>query len=342
MTEPTAPPTGRSDRMPTPGGGSSGSAEPEPTDLAPTGKRRQLATVLKIVGIAVAIVAVVICVRALIKEWPEVSKAIRHANIGLLIAGFVANGLGMWFLAVLWWRVLAVFGVRAGLLRVSAWYFAGELGKYLPGGIWPVVGRGELARREGVPRGTAYATTLMSLGLMCVGGAFASALLVPFFAFDGGRTGPELLLLVLIPIGVLAVHPAVLGRLLRAAHKITKGKLDLEPPSWSKMLGLIAVAIPPWLAVGGAAVLVTQALGFEQQPARVAFAAVVAWIIGFLAIPVPAGAGIREVLFLLVSGLASGPATAVAAISRVFLLLVDAIGGVVGLASLRRRSGVRS
>lgn len=341
MTDPTMPTAGQHDR-PRIAAGPGESAEPQPTDVVPASKRRRMAAVIKIVGIAVAVVAVVICVRALVREWPTVSAAIAHANVGLLIAALLVNGLGMWFLAVLWWRVLAVFGVHAGLLRVSAWYFAGELGKYLPGGIWPVVGRGELARREGVPRGTAYATTLMSLGLMCVGGAFASALLVPFFAFDGGRTGPELLLLLLIPVGVVAVHPAVLGRLLALADKVTKGRLHLKPPPWPRMLGLIAVSVPPWLAVGGAAVLVTQALGFEQQPARVAFAAVVAWIIGFLAIPVPAGAGIREVLFLLVSGLASGPATAVAAISRVFLLLVDAIGGVAGLASLRRRQGVRS
>jgi uncharacterized membrane protein YbhN (UPF0104 family) len=98
------------------------------------------------------------------------------------------------------------------------------------------------------------------------------------------------------------------------------------------MLRLIGWALPTWLLVGGAATLVTLALHLDQEPSRVAFAAVAAWIIGFLAVPVPAGAGVREVIFVLLCGLPSGPATAVAAIARALLLLVDGLGGVAGLA----------
>ncbi len=48
-----------------------------------------------------------------------------------------------------------------------------------------------------------------------------------------------------------------------------------------------------------------------------------AWIIGFLAIPVPAGAGLRELMFLAASGLDHGPAVAVAAIARLLFIAVD-------------------
>jgi uncharacterized membrane protein YbhN (UPF0104 family) len=88
--------------------------------------------------------------------------------------------------------------------------------------------------------------------------------------------------------------------------------------------------------VGATSVCVTEALGFSQQPARVAFAAVAAWIIGFLAIPVPAGAGLRELVFLAISGLDNGPAVAVAAIARLLFIVVDAGGGLLGLWAVRR------
>ena len=78
-------------------------------------------------------------------------------------------------------------------------------------------------------------------------------------------------------------------------------------------------------------------LGFEQQPARVAFAAVSAWIVGFLIVPVPAGAGVRELMFLLASGLAGGPAVAVAAVSRLTFILIDAIAGVTSLLIIKAR-----
>ncbi|MDQ6657063.1 MAG: flippase-like domain-containing protein [Actinomycetota bacterium] len=301
--------------------------------------RQRLMVLLKIFGFVVAIVAVFFCVRVLVQQWPTIRDSLRHANIGLLAAGLLLAALGVSLLAVLWWRCLVVFGTRRGLFRVMGWYFGGELGKYLPGGIWPVVGRSELARRGGVPRSTAYATTLMSLALMCVGGSVACGLMVPFFAFGDGRLGPELLLIALVPTGIVVVHPAIFGRLLAVVARVSKGRITLEAPSWRGMLGLICVGVPPWFAVGGASVAITSALGYEQQPVRLACAAVVAWIIGFLALPVPAGAGIREVLFVLASGLVSGPAAGVAAIARVFFIVVDGIGGILGLAAQRRAAG---
>lgn len=330
-----------------PDGAAASRAEPADSAEPPTradrpaasSRRRTLALLAKIAGIAIAVVAVGLCVRILVREWPAVRAALSHANIWWLLVAVVLGAVGMWMLAVLWWRCLAVFGSGRRLVDVTCWYFAGELGKYLPGGIWPVVGRGELARRGGVKRSTAYATTLMSLGLMCVGAAVACGLLVPFFALDGGRLGPELLLIALVPIGVVVVHPAVFGRLLRTASRLTRGRVDLPAPSWRKMLGLIWLSVPTWLAVGGASVLIAEALGFDQQPARVAFAATVAWIVGFLAVPVPAGAGIRELLFVAACGLPTGPATAVAALARVFLIVVDGAAGTTGLLVLRRRNG---
>jgi hypothetical protein len=88
--------------------------------------------------------------------------------------------------------------------------------------------------------------------------------------------------------------------------------------------------------LGCASVAVTEAFGFHQQPVRVAFAAILAWVIGFLAIPVPAGAGLRELLFVASCGLSGGIGAAVAAGARVLLILVDGVCGVLGLLHSRR------
>lgn len=316
--------------------------DPEPAG-APTGRRRSLLLAVKVIGIGIALLAIFLCVKVLAGQWSTVSSAIADANIALLVVGFLLGALGVWSQAFLWWRALAVFGERRGFGETTGWFFGGELGKYLPGGIWPVVGRGELARRQGVARPIAYATTLLSLGLMCVGGAFVAGVLTLFFAFGGGRFGLEMLVLLLIPIGVVGVHPAVFGRFLALARKVTKGKLDLQPRSWGTMLGLIASALPVWIFLGAQAAVLTAALGFDQQPSRVAFAAIVAFVIGLLAIPVPAGAGVREVLFVVTSGLVvdgvAGPAYAVAALCRVFLIVVDGLAGAAALTRQRRGKG---
>lgn len=309
----------------------------EPAAGRSSGSRARLALLIRIAGILLAVVAVVICVRTIAGQWAGIRHAVRTADPALIVAGLVASVVSMTGLGVLWWRCLVVFGQRRPLRQALAWYFAGELGKYLPGGIWPVVGRGELATRGGVRRSVAYLTTMIAMAVMCVGAAVVCGVLTPFLVADGGGTGWVLLLLLLVPVGVVAVHPAVFGRILAVVGRLTRGRVEVAALSWSRMLTLIAWSCPTWIFLGGASVLVTRALGYDQNPARVAFAAVAAWIIGFLCVPVPAGAGIRELAFVAVCGLDAGPATAVAAIARVLLLVTDGGGGLAGLAGLRRQ-----
>jgi uncharacterized membrane protein YbhN (UPF0104 family) len=303
----------------------------QPAAEAQTGRRRRAAWVIRVVGIAIAVLAVVLLARTLAGQWSEVRSSIVHASFGWLAVGLASSAVSMTGLGVLWWRCFHIFGAYPRLRDAVSWYFGGELGKYLPGGVWQVLGRGEMAQRGNVRRSTAYATTLISYGAMCVAAAIACGVLAPIASADGDGLGWGWLLLLLIPVGVAAVHPAFFGRILAFARKATKGRLALDPPPWNQMLGLIAWAIPTWLFLGGASVAVTAALGYDQHPARIAFAAIAAWILGFLAVPVPAGAGLRELVFVGLCGLESAPATAVAAIARLLLIVVDGLGGLLGL-----------
>lgn len=300
-----------------------------------------LARLIKLIGIGVALLAVALCAVALIRSWGDISHSISHAHpVWLIIALLCAAG-SMVGLGVLWWRCLARFGHPVQLPAAVSWYFTGELGKYVPGGVWPVLGRGELAARAGIRRSTGYVTTLICYAAMCIGSALICGVLAPIVAADGNGLSYGWLMLLLIPVGLAALHPAVLGRLLAIGSRLTRGRVSIEPRPWREMVGLTLWSCGSWVLVGATSVAVTEALGYSQQPARVAFAAVAAWILGFLAIPVPAGAGLRELIFLAVSGLDNGPALAVAAIARVLFILVDGLGGTLGLLSMRHTGVAR-
>lgn len=308
-------------------------------DGAPVRNRR--ASVVRIVGILIGVVAVALCVRTLVVEWPSVRGSVLNANLGLIGLAAVTGAAGLWFLALMWLYSMRIFSAHVGLGRATVWFFAGQLGKYLPGGIWPVVGQGELANRGGVARRIAYSTTLLSTGLMCVGGAAACVLLAPLAIAEGSTARTGLWILLLIPAGVLLVHPAVFGRALAAASKVTKGRLQLDAPSWGQMITLIAISVPTWLLLGASNTLVAASLGFGR-PAQVAFAAVVAWIVGVLAVPVPAGAGVRELVFVALSGLPAGDAIAVAAVARIMFISVDLVLGLGSLLWLRTKVPTRA
>jgi hypothetical protein len=300
---------------------------------------------LRIGGFSIAIVSVALCAAALLHQWETVRTSVEHADYTLLLWSFVAAATGMAGLGLLWWRCLATFDHVVNLKDAMSWYFAGELGKYIPGGVWPVLGRGELSyRKGGVSRAAGYATTLVSYAAMCVAAAAVCGALALVLALNHRSPTWSWALVALVPLGALATHPMIFERVLRAASRATsqRASLSLAAPPWLRMLSLIATAVPTWLLVGLSSVLIAQALGYDQTPAQIAFAAVAAWIIGFLAVPVPAGAGLRELAFVGLSGLGSGRAVAVASGARLVLLCVDGAGGIVALIDTRLRLGAHS
>ena len=309
----------------------------------PTVPRRQPAhRLVRVLGAVVAVLAIALCVRAVAGAWPEVRYRVAHARPGFVIAALLCSAASMAVLGLTWWRCLRTFGIAARPAQAVAWHFAGELGKYVPGGVWTVLGRGELARRGGgIPRTTGYATTLITYAITCVaaasvGGALAGVAAARDSAFAWGWA-----LVAAVPLSLVAVHPALVAAALRAGHRLSGRRVDLTPPPTPRLLELVAWSAPAWLLLGGAASLVTEALGVGQEPFRVAFAAAAAWLVGFLAVPVPAGVGVREVVFVVACGLPAGPAAAVAAITRALLVIVDAAGGFTALAYVGRRRRVR-
>lgn len=265
--------------------------------------------------------------RALDEEWPKVVEAARGAGPGWLAGGFVLGLLSMAVIALGWRRALALVGLPCSRREVLRWYFVGQLGKYVPGGIWAVVGSAELAVGGGASRARGYGAMFLALGAAYLAGIVTVAALLPF---DVGllRGAPSVgALLLLIPLGVLAVHPVVLGQVLALVRRLSGVPIELEIPAWASSLRLVLGHVPAWLGIGLATWLVTQGLGAASSLFNVLLASILAWVVGFLVVPVPGGLGVREAVFVATAtSLSSGMAAAVAVVARVLFVLVDAAG----------------
>jgi hypothetical protein len=275
-------------------------------------------------------------IRELVSEWHEVQVRIDHASWGWLVAGFVLAALGMAVAAAGWRSVFRLLGVQVPLKRAMGWYFVGELGKYLPGGVWPVLGRGELARRGGVPRTRAYTSVALSLAVLYLAGMFVAAALLPF-AISGGGFSVWMLFLLALPAGLVLLHHTVLERLVALVRRLTKRDLVIEIPTWRNTVAVVVHYLPSWIFIGGGTWAVARALDPHASLPRVMFAAVLSWIAGFLAVPVPAGAGIREAVLLAASGLPGGIAAATAVAARLIFVSVDGLGAALGAAVTGKR-----
>lgn len=316
---------------------------PSGTDDAGRGSSRsgRAVGISSIVGLVLGGAAMFYVVRRLSTDWEDASAALRDANLAWVSAGVLFAILGMASIGWGWRHVMVLLGVQVPTGRAVAWYFVGEMGKYLPGGVWPVLGRGELARRGGVPRSRAYASVAMSLVLLYLAALFVAAAFLPF-AVSGGGFSVWMLFLLALPMGVALLHHRVLERLLALGERLTKRTIDVEIPRWKDSLVLVARYVPTWIFVGLATYSLARSLTPDLSFARVMFATVLSWTAGFLAVPVPAGAGIREAVLTATSGLEGGVAAATAIVARLVFVVVD-VGGAVLAAPVagRRRGGVR-
>jgi hypothetical protein len=302
--------------------------------------RRRLAGASTAVGVLLAGLAVAFVGQRLASNWDDVTDAIGGARPGWIAVAAVLAATGMTAIAVPWRRALRAVGGDLAMRQVVARYYLGELGKYLPGGVWPVLGRGELARRAGVPRVAAYASVGLSLAALYLAAmlltvAGSPAILAGQRGEDAGR---YLWTLVLLPVGVGVLHHAVLDRLRRIGEKVLRREIVAEIPPWRESLALVACYIPSWLLIGSATWAIARGLGQDVGWWDVAPAAVLSWIVGFLLVPVPGGVGVREATFAAAAGsLDPGVAAAVAVVARVLFVAVDSGGALVASAWLARR-----
>jgi len=249
----------------------------------------------------------------------------------VLFGAYVLSGL-LW---VFMTRELGAsdLGLYAGL----GVYLLANLGRYVPGKVWQVLGLAYLAGREGVdpPIATSAAVLgqALSLGGACLVGSLA---------------------LLNAPPGLRGYAPWVIGAvglgvLLTLSRRLMSSALDL----WARLLKRGAAPTAPgrtfgvrwalayalnWLLYGAAFVLFVRAFegGGEFLPLASGFVA--AYLLGYLALFAPAGIGVREgFLVAILSPLLGVGAVAVAAWSRLWLTAIEVLSALVVGGSTWRR-----
>jgi uncharacterized membrane protein YbhN (UPF0104 family) len=292
--------------------------------------------------VVVLVVALVSVIDRVTSSWDEVHDAIEGAALAWLVAGAGLAALAMVAIAIPWRFAVRLVGGRLPLGQTIACYFVGELAKYVPGGLWPILGRGELAVRAGTPRAASYASVGLSLAAVYTCNAAMCVVLL------AGRTGSQTTAVaapVALLLGLALLHPAVLRRGVALLEWVARRPIDVPVPSWSSSVRLVVAYVPAWLLVGTATWAVARALAPGTAWIDVAGAATLSWLVGFLLVPVPGGVGVREAAFVVAAdSLDPAIAAATALVVRLLFMAVDAVGAAIGstTAVRTRPSGRRS
>jgi glycosyltransferase 2 family protein len=265
----------------------------------------------------------------------ELARAFESPRWGSLAALVMSSAVAMVWIAFSWQSVLLSVNIRFERSRTAATYFAGEIGKYIPGGIWPVVGRGELAARDRSrpDRANVYGSVLLSLGYLFLAGLALGALTSAFAIADQRGSKAPLLLLAALPVGLIALHERIGGVVLqRLLRMFRKDPSVFVLPPWTTSMRLLVRYTPAWIAITAASWAAGDVVGAHPPLALLATATCLGWVAGFLFLPAPGGMGAREAVFAAILGtsVASGRAAAMAVLLRLAFVAVDGVGAAAG------------
>jgi uncharacterized membrane protein YbhN (UPF0104 family) len=290
----------------------------------------------RVVGAArvlLAVLVVVAVVWALAGQWDDVRADLARVSVGALLLAFGFALLSLVFTLIGWRALLSDLGSPLHLAPASGVLFVGQLGKYVPGSIWTVVAQAEVAARLGVPRRRSAVAGLLSVLLSALAGLAIGVVALPGL-LDAGGSRWYLLLLLLLPLGAVALHPRVLGPLVRLAFRLVRREPPEKDLSGRAIVVTAVSFVVAWACLGVQVWVLVVDLGADGREAVVpaVFGYALAASVGMLAVFLPAGVVLREVVLVLLLQPVMGrtAATAVVLLSRFVVTVSDVVAAAVG------------
>jgi uncharacterized membrane protein YbhN (UPF0104 family) len=269
---------------------------------------------------------------ALTGRWDDVVRRLGDQDPGAVASAAVLCVVSVVMSFLLWRAVLSELGSPLSVSAAARIFFLAQLGKYVPGSVWPVVVQMRLGREAGIPRAHTGLAFVLTLGLSLVWGVLVGLLALPALLADGDA--PLVWLVLLLPVIALLLVPRVVNGLLARMLRL------LRRPAMDRRLAGRSIAVASawtlafWVVFGMHVWLLATGLGADPLralPVSIGGFAL-AFSIGPLLVVLPAGAGVREaVLVVLLATVLDVPeATAVALTSRALLIGTDGLLAIAG------------
>jgi hypothetical protein len=297
--------------------------------------------------IQVALVAVVVWYiwRALSDQWGSVRTSL--ATIDLRWSWLIASGVLVLIahavLVATWAAMLGTWGSRLPFWTAARIWSVSNLGKYVPGKVWQIGTMGVMALDAGVSPVAAAGSAILNTAVNITVG-LAIAVIAGWRhlgALTGGNAFVGVGLLVMMVAG-LASLPMIIPRLAPRLERMTGRPLGVVTIPPRAFAYAVAGNVVAWTLYGVAFQWMVNAV-FVDAPGTTldyvtAFAA--SYVAGYLALVLPAGVGVREAVVMEAlksfMGMALAPAAIIAAVSRLWLTVLEVIPGFLFL-SLRPR-----
>ncbi len=229
-----------------------------------------------------------------------------------------STALGAWE----WTLLINALGARLDVARGMRIHLTANLVKYVPGFVWPYVGKTYLASRQGVPAKTAALSVVGELLVLFLDGFLVLLLSLPNSGIVSW-SAPQRLALQMSAMalaGIIVVGIPFAGR--RLMHLLGEGHLAQGLPKridWGQIVFVVVAVLLTWylLGFGFSALSVPMAPSAWRDVLRQTTALALALLVGQVAFFAPLGIGVREAILIALLG-SDGSAAVIVVAALVF------------------------
>src|SRR4051812_17757036 len=198
--------------------------------------------------IGFVVLAVGLLVAALVDQWHNVRTGWHELPVSALLLASLGVLAGLFFSALAWRALLADLGQHVPVMGAVRVFFVGQLGKYLPGSVWPVVAQMQMGKQYGLARRPVGTVALIVMVLNVATGLLVAVVLLPF-------TSPHALrqsgwAVALLPIGLALLHPRVLNPVINKAFRLARREPLEQPLSLRGIAVATGWALLMWASYG--------------------------------------------------------------------------------------------
>jgi uncharacterized membrane protein YbhN (UPF0104 family) len=286
------------------------------------------AVLSRVAGGAIVLLIFGFMLRSLYLEWDQIVAYRWDFNYLALAVAFSLMLSAAAFYAYLWKLILERLGTPLSYRQSYRIFFLSQLGRYIPGKIWSILGLIYLSQKEGVSKVMSGASVILQLLLQIVSGVIVFALTLPFWSEVDSLAGLGVVVGA-VALGLALLHPALVTRGVNLGLRLT-GQAEMELDwSYGYLLAQLALWVGFWLLNGVAYYFLIRSIDSSSLPNFVVLAGIfsIAWVAGFLSLVTPSGLGVMEgaLAFLLSFHFPLHVATIVALWTRVVRTVSDLV-----------------
>ena len=228
-----------------------------------------------------------------------------------------------------WYLITLKLGIALSPSETLKSWFYSQMGKYLPGKIWVLLGRiyyyesrGKSKKSTSVALYLEMVTVLIAGGIIFLAALFLFRETGPFSSWRQPSWSIPLLILALS-----SVHPQILQKIINWALVVFKQEPISLSISYCHILWILFICIVAWV-VGGIGFYIFVASVYPVAPQFILFltgALAISSTLGLIAVFAPSGLGVREgaLVYLLSFMMATPVAVIISILTRVWMTLIE-------------------